>query len=207
MGPVTALALSHDHTFIAVGHMRGHVQLYDLSKPDIPARSVPPTSLAAVRKGQQEGHLLGSRIVSLGFISARHTAFVSADDQELAFYHSLGKVLFIEANDCLRILGKYPDTDADLIANTLRRVEPDGPETPKASGFSSPRSRPRKSQRKAGTILAMSPLPLGTTEHPTDTYQLTALLTPIKLVVLVLFKAYSLASHPIQTKTRGTTVN
>lgn len=180
MGPVTSLALSHDHTFVAVGHVRGHIQLFDLSKPDTPARSVAPTSLATVRTGRQEGHLLGSRIVSLGFVSARHTAFISADDQGLAFYHSLGKVLFIEANDCLRILGKYPDIDADLVPSGMRLAESDGHVTSRAGGFASS----RKFMRKAGTILSMSPLPLGTTEHPTDTYQLTALLTPIKLVVV-----------------------
>ncbi|OBZ70877.1 Vacuolar protein sorting-associated protein 8 [Grifola frondosa] len=93
VGPVTALALSFDHTYVAAGHTSGHIQLFDLRTPKAPVRFVPPTTLAAVASGRQEGHLVGSRIVSIGFIAGRHTALVSADDSGLAFYHSLGKVL------------------------------------------------------------------------------------------------------------------
>ncbi|KAI0715216.1 hypothetical protein C8Q76DRAFT_568514, partial [Earliella scabrosa] len=107
VGAVTALALSFDHTYVAVGHVTGHVQLYDLRSPKVPARAVPPTTLAAVASGRQEGHLVGSRIISVGFVAGWHTALVSADDAGLAFYHSLGKVLFVDATDILRILGKY----------------------------------------------------------------------------------------------------
>ena len=163
---MTALALSFDHTYVAVGHATGHVQLYDLRSPKVPARAVPPTTLAAVASGRQEGHLVGSRIVSVGFVAGRHTALVSADDAGLAFYHSLGKVLFVDATDILRILGKYPDEDI-----------PDGPA---ALGH---RLRRRKTRRPA-TILAMAPLPFGTSVHPTDAYNLIALLTPIKLVIM-----------------------
>src|SRR5262249_52804351 len=88
-GPVTALALSFDHTFVACGHATGHIQLFDIKNPQTPARSVPPTTLAAVSSGRKEGHIEGSRIVSLGFVAGRHTAIVSADEHGLAFYHSL----------------------------------------------------------------------------------------------------------------------
>ncbi|KAH9929603.1 Golgi CORVET complex core vacuolar protein 8-domain-containing protein [Epithele typhae] len=164
--PVTSLALSFDHTYVAVGHAAGHVELYDLRSPKAPARVVPPTTLAAVASGRQEGHLPGSRIVSVGFIAGRHTALVSADDCGLAFYHSLGKVLFVDATDILRILGKYPEEEA--------------PEIPSGLGH---RFRRRKT-RKPATILSMVPLPLGTAAHPTDSYNLIALLTPIKLVIV-----------------------
>src|SRR5882757_3702637 len=79
VGAVTALALSHDHTFVAAGHATGHIQLFDLNKPHVPARSVPPTTLGAVASGRKEGHLPGARIVNIGFVGARHTAVVSAD--------------------------------------------------------------------------------------------------------------------------------
>lgn len=94
---------------MASGHATGHIQLFDVQNPKAPARFVPPTTLAVVASGREEGHLVDSRIVSVGFIAGRHTALVSADDSGLAFYHSLGKVLFVEATDTLRILGKYPD--------------------------------------------------------------------------------------------------
>ena len=166
MGAVTALALSFDHTYVAVGHATGYVQLYDLRSPKVPARVVAPTTLAAVASGRQEGHLAGSRIVSIGVIAGRHTALVSADDSGLAFYHRLGKVFLVDATDILRILGKYPDEDV--------------PEGPAALGH---RLRRRKT-RKPATILAMAPLPFGTSAHPTDAYNLIALLTPIKLVIV-----------------------
>ncbi|TEB37657.1 lateendosome to vacuole transport-family protein [Coprinellus micaceus] len=162
LGSVTALALSHDHTCVASGHATGHIQLFDLKKPLAPIRSVPPTSIAVVATGRKEGHLQGSRIVSIGFIAGRHTAIVSADEHGLAFYHSLGKMLFVEASDILRILGQYPEV----------------PTVPGAPPSYQP------PHRRKYTILAMASLPLGTTPHPTDAYDVVALLTPTKLVVV-----------------------
>ena len=166
VGAVTSLALSFDHTYVAAGHATGHIQLFDLRSPKVPARVVPPTNLASVASGRQEGHLAGSRIVNVGFLAGRHTALVSADDSGLAFYHSLGKVFFVDATDILRILGKYPDEDA--------------PDVPAGLGHRFRRRKPRKPT----TILAMAPLPFGTAAHPTDEYNLVALLTPIKLVIV-----------------------
>ncbi|KAF7321372.1 Lateendosome to vacuole transport-family protein [Mycena kentingensis (nom. inval.)] len=170
VGPVTALALSHDHTYVASGHASGHIHLYDLKTPNVPARVVNPTTLVAVGSGRQEGHLRGSRIVNIGFVAGRHTALVSADEHGLAFYHSLGKVLFVEASDILRILGKYPDEEPTTSPQS------DGPVHP------TPTTRKRKKLRY--TILAMMPLPLGVAAHATDAYNLVALLTPTKLVVV-----------------------
>ncbi|KAI0929914.1 hypothetical protein AcV5_006753 [Taiwanofungus camphoratus] len=170
VGSVTALALSFDQSFVACGHASGHIQLFDLNTPKNPVRFVPPVSLAAIASGRQEGHLLGSRIVSVGFVAGRHTAIVSGDDCGLAFYHSLGKVFFIEASDILRVLGKYPEED-------LVSPSPFG-SAPVRHAFR------RRKPRKTSTILAMGPLPLGTTSHPTDQYNLVALLTPIKLVIV-----------------------
>lgn len=171
VGGVTALALSYDHTYVASGHASGHIQLFDVNSPKAPARFVPPTTLPEVASGRQEGHIYGSRIVSIGFVAGRHTAVVSADDSGLAFYHSLGKVLFVEASDTLRILGKYPD-EVDPLYDSV---------TPGPS-IQTPFRRRRI--RKAHTILSMAPLPLGASAHPTDAYNLVALLTPVKLVVV-----------------------
>ena len=171
VGAVTALALSYDHTYVASGHASGHIQLFDVNNPKVPARFVSPTTLQEVASGRQEGHLYGSRIVSIGFVAGRHTAVVSADDSGLAFYHSLGKVLFVEASDTLRILGKYPD-EADPLNEHG------------APGISIQHSFRRRRTRKAHTIISMMPLPLGASAHPTDAYNLVALLTPVKLVVV-----------------------
>ncbi|KAG8917008.1 Vacuolar protein sorting-associated protein 8 [Tulasnella sp. 417] len=185
-GAVTALALSYDHTFLAVGYSLGHINLYEIARPQNPVRSVPPTTLPAVLAGRKEGHLPGSAVTNIGFVATRHTAIVSADDSGLAFYHSLGKVLFVEANDVLRILGKYPE-DPIVPAKESNPVEPATPSTPttpvQKSGWS--HSLGQQSQKRShSAILAMAPLPLGTSPHPTDNYNLTALLTPVKLVVV-----------------------
>ncbi|KAG6869129.1 hypothetical protein C0993_001694 [Termitomyces sp. T159_Od127] len=173
VGAVTAVALSHDHTYVACGHASGHIQLFDLKNPKVPARFVPPTTVEAVASGRKEGHIEGSRIISIDFIAERHTAIVSSDDHGLAFSHSLGKMLFIEAPDILRILGQY-QSDANL-------------QSPKPAGTISAvtipdTSLPRR-RRSRYTILATAPLPLGS-PHATDSYNVIALLTPSKLVVV-----------------------
>jgi vacuolar protein sorting-associated protein 8 len=175
IGSVTALALSHDHTYLACGHSHGHIFLYDLNDPESPARTVVPTSLANVASGRQEGHLLGSRIVSIGFIAGRHTAVVTSDDNGLSFYHSLGKVLFVAANDTLRILGRYPEEDPNEHIRNGKQAEP---------LIRNPAASRRRRERRMNTTLAMAPLPLGTGPSPTDAYNVVALLTPMKLVIV-----------------------
>ncbi|KAF9065515.1 Golgi CORVET complex core vacuolar protein 8-domain-containing protein [Rhodocollybia butyracea] len=97
VGAVTALALlSHDTILTSP-------LLYDLKVPQTPARIVATTTLAIVSSGRKEGHVQGSRIINIGFVAEGHTALISADESGLAFYHSLGKVLFVEAPDILRI--------------------------------------------------------------------------------------------------------
>ena len=187
---MSALSLSRDHTFLAVGHTSGHINLFDVARPQTPARSVPPTSLAAVASGRKEGHINGAQILSICFVGARHTAIVSADENGLAFYHSLGKVLFVEATDTLRILGKYPDpSDMTRPSNVTEptkgsSLNMNGGNGGKGSIPANPaRPRPWK-PRKGSTILAMTSLPLGNTVHPIESYDLVALLTSAKLVIV-----------------------
>lgn len=172
LGAVTSLALSHDHTYVASGHATGYIQLFDLKNPQSPQRLVPPTTLAAVASGRKEGHTKGSKIISIGFVAGRHTAIVSADDHGLAFSHSLGKVLFVDASDILRILGKYQQDVAP----------PTNGSTTQSSGNNT--VPPPRRQKTRYTILEMAPLPLGTSPHATDQYNVIALLTPTKLVVV-----------------------
>ena len=176
-GAVTAVALSHDHTFVVSGHVTGYITLYNLKNPRNPVRSVPPTTLAAVSTGRKEGHLQGSKIINIGFVAGRHTAIVSADEHGLAFFHSLGKILFVEASDILRILGRYPDGSFPKTSLKTPLLSSSVPAfSPAVNGHQQRKSR--------YTVLAMCPLPLGTAPHPTDAYQTVALLTPTKLVVV-----------------------
>ncbi|KAI6166140.1 Golgi CORVET complex core vacuolar protein 8-domain-containing protein [Pisolithus thermaeus] len=163
-GSVSALALSHDHTYVASGHDSGYVQLFNLKNPHSPVRIIAPASLPLVLSGKQEGHLAGSRIIDVAFVAGRHTAIISADDHGLAFYHNLGKILFVEASDTIRILGNYPQS------------------SPTAE--SSLQFRSFRRWRLRNPMLSMAALPLGTAPHPTDAYQLVAMLTPSKLIVV-----------------------
>lgn len=115
--------------------------------------------------------------MSVGFVAGRHTALVSADEHGLAFFHTLGKILFVEASDILRILGRYPD-DKDAIEAAQSVPASSESITFPNAGFRAQRRRGRY------TILAMAPLPLGTVPHTTDAYNVVALLTPTKLVVV-----------------------
>lgn len=161
-GAVTSLAFSADHSFLAVGHARGHVFLYDLARPAAPSRRVPPVSRQDVSSGRKEGHLEGSAILHVAFVGARHTAVFTADDHGLAFYHSLGKILGVASNDTLRLLGRYPD--------------------PARSGPPSS-SNQGSSRRKPAPVLSMAALPLGSVDHPSDAVHFVALVTPHKLVI------------------------
>lgn len=108
-GSVSALAISSDKTYLAIGTSTGHIYLYEMTKLHAPSRYVAPVTAQAVAAGRSEGHLQGSRILQLSFVGTRHTAIVSADEHGLSFYHSLGKILGVSSNDTLRILGRYPD--------------------------------------------------------------------------------------------------
>jgi len=133
--------------------------------------------LAAISSGRKEGHLQGSKIVSVGFVGERHTALVSADDHGLAFYHSLGKILFVEASDVLRILGRYPDHPP--FTTSLK-----GPlASSSVPAFSPAQDLPQR-KKSRHTVLGMAPLPPGVRSHATDDYHVVALLTPTKLVVV-----------------------
>lgn len=149
-----------------------------MKNPQVPARTVTPTTLAAVTSGRQEGHLPGSRIISISFVAGRHTAVVSADEHGLSFYHSLGKVLFVEASDTIRIFGNYHEEDVPEASIPGHLADPLSQRNALDHLSLRRRRRPRH------TVLAMCTLPLGPLPHPTDTYQVVALLTPTKLVVV-----------------------
>ncbi|BGP16798.1 hypothetical protein JCM10213_002192 [Rhodosporidiobolus nylandii] len=204
-GAVTALAVSQDHTFVAVGHENGSIHLYSLLKPSQPARSVPPVELAQVLAGRKEGHLVGSKILHLGFVGARHTAIVSSDDSGLAFYHSLGKVLMLASTDIVRMLGRYPDPSsassparprpplhsaatappASSASPSSRGASPALLSSPPTSTIFSPSRAVPPPGKKPTTVLDMAPLPFGPAPHPSsDALSLVAILTPSKLVVV-----------------------
>lgn len=168
---MTAVTICPDQTFIGVGHASGNIYLYDLAHPAKPARTQLALTLKQVMSGRREGHLQGSRILHIGFVGKRHTSIVTGDEDGRAFWFSLGRVMGVDSNDAVRMLGSYPEVDA----------EP--PLSPAAEGPSAPSSI-RSQTKRHTTLFAAMPLPLGANPHPTDEFHLSALLTPVKLVVV-----------------------
>ncbi|KAL2406854.1 Vacuolar protein sorting-associated protein 8-like protein [Exophiala dermatitidis] len=156
-GAVSSLAISADHTTIAVGHATGHIFTWEMAKPSKPFLHIQPIDVSQAQARRADGHITGSAVVHIGFLGYRHTALVSADDKGLAFSHlatrgmgAVGRVVRTS-----RILGRYPEVV----------------------------SRASKPLKKS-SVLAFSPLPLGNIEQRTDGLGLVAMLTPYLLVIV-----------------------
>ncbi|KAL2755071.1 hypothetical protein ACRALDRAFT_1077193 [Sodiomyces alcalophilus JCM 7366] len=156
-GPITAIAISADHTTIGGGHANGNIFTWETSRASRPFLQIPHLDASQVQNRTTDGHVPNVPIAHLGFLGTRRTALVSGDVRGMAFSHlatrgtgALGRTV-----KTTRILGRYPDI-------------------PTPSGR----------QLKPSTVLAFAPLPLGNTEHPTDTMGLTAMLTPYLLIVV-----------------------
>nr|XP_018259033.1 uncharacterized protein I303_08576 [Kwoniella dejecticola CBS 10117]OBR81191.1 hypothetical protein I303_08576 [Kwoniella dejecticola CBS 10117] len=157
LSAVTTVTISPDQTYIAVGRSSGNIYLYDLASPAKAARATNGLTLQQVLSGRREGHLQNSRIIHIGFVGSRHTSIVSGDEHGRAFWWSLGKVMGIESNDVVRMLGSYPSSGPEVNANPSKRLS---------------------------TLFAALPLPLDEQSHAIDRHLLSALLTPTKLVVV-----------------------
>ncbi|KAH6609332.1 hypothetical protein Trco_002678 [Trichoderma cornu-damae] len=156
-GPITALAVSADHTTIAGGHANGSIFTWDTTRPSRPFLTIPHLDDSQVQNRTVDGHMPEAPVVHLGFLGTRHTALVSADDRGMAFSHlatrgtgPLGRTI-----KTTRILGRYPN--APMLQG--KAIKP-------------------------STVLAFAPLPLGNVECATDKMGLTAMLTPYLLVIV-----------------------
>lgn len=156
-GAVTSLAISADHTTIAVGHIMGHIFTWELGRSANPFLHIMPIANEQGQGRRSDGHLTGVSVLHVGFLGTRRTALVSADDRGMAFSHlatrgmgSVGRTV-----RTARILGRYPDV-------LTRATKP----------------------RKPSSVLAFSPLPLGNIERSTDSMGMVAMLTPYLLVIV-----------------------
>ncbi|KAK2594981.1 Vacuolar protein sorting-associated protein 8 [Conoideocrella luteorostrata] len=156
-GPISAIAISADHTTVAGGHANGNIFTWDTGRASRPFLSIPHLDAIQAENRTADGHVHNAAVIHLGFLGTRHTALVSADDRGMAFSHlatrgtgALGRTV-----KTTRILGRYPNAPA-------------------------PSGKPIK----PSTVLAFAPLPLGNVEKATDTLGLTAMLTPYLLVIV-----------------------
>ncbi|KAK8072440.1 vacuolar protein sorting-associated protein 9a [Apiospora saccharicola] len=156
-GPITAIAISADHTTIAGGHANGNIFTWDTSRASRPFLTIPHLEPSQADNRTTDGHVPNVAITHIGFLGTRHTALVSADDKGMAFSHlatrgtgALGRTV-----KTVRILGRYPNAPL-------------------------PPGKPLK----PSSVLAFSSLPLGNTETAADSLGLTAMLTPYLLVIV-----------------------
>ncbi|KAI8991762.1 Golgi CORVET complex core vacuolar protein 8-domain-containing protein [Mycotypha africana] len=190
LGSVTSLAVSADHTTIACGHSEGYILVWDIKKPANPIRTIDPISanqvagvLSALAPQQQmprkEGHVKGASILHIGFVGVKRSEIVSGDDQGMAFYHSLYKVLMVNAVDTTRILGRYQNLSLTPEIQRAQNLSAQA-KTSNTSGRPSISPKPRK----PSTVFVMQPLPLGQIAHPAENFGLVALLTPYKMIIV-----------------------
>ncbi|KAL2823170.1 Golgi CORVET complex core vacuolar protein 8-domain-containing protein [Aspergillus cavernicola] len=156
-GAIQALALSADHSTVAVGHDSGDLFTWEVSRPARPFLQIQPIPANQVETRASDGHIAGSPVIHLGFLGTRRTALVSADKRGMAFSHlaTRGMGAMGRTVKTTRVLGRYPQS---LLEG----------------------NRPRK----PSSVLAFSPLPLGNVEQPTDSLGLVAMLTPYLLVIV-----------------------
>ncbi|KAI8979992.1 Golgi CORVET complex core vacuolar protein 8-domain-containing protein [Pilobolus umbonatus] len=186
LGSVTSLAISADHTTIACGHSQGYIVVWDIRKPSHPIRTINPISpsqVAGVISSPQqqvlrkEGHVKGTSILHVGFVGVKKSVIVSGDDQGMAFYHVLYKMILVNGVDTIRILGRYQNLSItpeiqraqNVAANARMRLQSPAVIT---------------KPRRPSTVFAMQPLPLGQIPHPAENFGLVALLTPYKMIIV-----------------------
>lgn len=154
-GKVTALAVSADFSYIASGYSTGHIFTWDLAKPTTPNIHIRPLSKSALLKTKHaDGHAENTPVIYLNFVGKRHSALVSGDVSGMAFAHDTTRSVVGRVVHTKRILGRYS--------------------TP---------SEPSQ-KRKPTTLLACSPLPLGSAQQPTDKICLVAIMTPYLLAIV-----------------------
>jgi hypothetical protein len=200
------VAISADHTTIVCGHSQGHLIVWDIRKPQHPIRTIEPippnqtlstttlTTTATTTANQagssrKEGHVRGAAILHVGFIGIKKSEIVSGDDQGMAFYHVLYKVVMVNAVDTTRILGRYqnlslpssPSSSSSTAAPAATTLQPSLPRMGSSSSLLDSGTTPFNKPRRPSTVFAMQALPLGQFAHPAENFGLVALLTPYKV--------------------------
>ncbi|KAF9168823.1 Vacuolar protein sorting-associated protein 8 [Mortierella sp. AD011] len=161
-GSVCSIAISTDNTYMVAGHSLGSIIVWNVSKPNVPSRIIPPVTKEMALSGRKLGHIRGSAVLNVAFVGIKRAEVVSADDQGMAFHHLLYKVMMVNAVETTRLLGKYP-------APKLVK----GPDNRGAVRL------PRQS-----TVFGMGVLPYGQVPHPADNAGLVAILTPFKMLIV-----------------------
>ncbi|KAF9436335.1 Vacuolar protein sorting-associated protein 8 [Entomortierella beljakovae] len=161
-GSVCSIAISTDSTYMVAGHSLGSIIVWNISKPNIPSRIIPPITKEVALSGRKLGHIRGSAVLNVAFVGIKRAEVISADDQGMAFHHLLYKVMMVNAVETTRLLGKYP------TPRYIRGFEAKGPIGPS----------------RQSTVFGMGVLPFGQVPHLADNAGLVAILTPFKMLIV-----------------------
>lgn len=85
-GSVCSIAISADNTYMVAGHSLGSIIVWNISKPAVPSRIIPPINKEVALSGRKLGHIRGSAVLNVGFVGIKRAEVVSADDQVTIFY-------------------------------------------------------------------------------------------------------------------------
>ncbi|KAK7206946.1 Golgi CORVET complex core vacuolar protein 8-domain-containing protein [Myxozyma melibiosi] len=160
-GAVTSVAFSHDHTYIASGHEHGHIYVWHIKRPLAARVHILPFDPQKPDNGRRDGHVYNAKILHIGFMGKRHSVFTSADDKGMAFLHVSTQQIVGKQIKTSRLVGRYPSQVAK-----------------------SETADPAQRQKKATSVLAFAPMPLGSSTHPLESRGLVALMTPHILVII-----------------------
>ncbi|KAK9452183.1 Golgi CORVET complex core vacuolar protein 8-domain-containing protein [Limtongia smithiae] len=160
-GCVTSVAFSHDHAYVASGHEHGHIYVWHIKRPVAPRIHISPIDTNKIDSGRHEGHVSTAKILHIGFMAKRHSVIVSADDKGMAFFHTSTQQIVSKQIRSIKLVGRYPTPT----------IQP-------------PEANSQLRQRKATSVLAFAPMPLGNSPYPLESRGLVALMTPHILVIM-----------------------
>ncbi|KAJ3030539.1 UNVERIFIED_CONTAM: Vacuolar protein sorting-associated protein 8 [Siphonaria sp. JEL0065] len=106
-GSVTAVAISLDHTKIAVGHAYGIICVWDVIKKQNIKIIQPLPRNAGEDTVSKRGHLRNSKIVHVSFVGSKIDV-ISADNEGSAFYHSITSMMMLSAITSTQLAGNQP---------------------------------------------------------------------------------------------------
>jgi hypothetical protein len=66
---------------MVAGHSLGSIIVWNISKPNVPSRIIPPVTKEMAVSGRKHGHIRGSAVLHVGFVGIKRAEVVSADDQ------------------------------------------------------------------------------------------------------------------------------
>lgn len=104
-GPVTALAISKDNTFVAAGFEQGYIVVW--KQGDVFMHINPLNRPPASYDAGHETHLVGSAVISVKFVPGRHSLLISADNRGIVVMHHAMRLLLEHRTRSHRLLGTY----------------------------------------------------------------------------------------------------